>query len=147
MIRRARPSDALRVAALEEANLGPDAWPFGFVAKGVASEVPTTQWWVAEREGRLLGHAVVSVVADVAELQRISVVTDARRTGVAGELLGAVVAVSVAEGAERMLVEVREDNEGARAFYAAHGFAELDRRPRYYADGATAVVMERWLSA
>jgi ribosomal-protein-alanine N-acetyltransferase len=147
MIRRARPSDALRVAALEEANLGPDAWPFGFVAEGVAGSVPTTQWWVAEREGRLLGHAVVSVVADVAELQRISVVTDARRTGVAGELLGAVVAVSVAEGAERMLLEVREDNDGARAFYSAHGFTELDRRPDYYADGATAVVMERRLSA
>jgi [ribosomal protein S18]-alanine N-acetyltransferase len=143
MIRRARPADALRVAALEEANLGPDAWPFAFVAEGVAGEVPTTQWWVAEREGRLLGHAVVSVVADVAELQRISVVAAARRTGVGGDLLRAVLAVSAAEGAARVLLEVREDNEAARAFYAAHGFTELDRRPRYYADGATAVVLER----
>ena len=37
---------------------------------------------------------------------------------------------------------MREDNAGALAFYAATGFAEIARRPRYYRDGATAVVME-----
>ena len=43
--------------------------------------------------------------------------------------------------AERLLLEVREDNRGALAFYASQGFVEIDRRARYYADGATAVVM------
>jgi ribosomal-protein-alanine N-acetyltransferase len=41
---------------------------------------------------------------------------------------------------------VREANAGAIAFYAAHEFAEVDRRPRYYRDGTTAVVMLRSLS-
>ena len=50
------------------------------------------------------------------------------------------------EGAERMLLEVRVDNDDARAFYAANGYAEIARRPRYYADGAAAVVLERDLS-
>ena len=45
--------------------------------------------------------------------------------------------------AERLLLEVREDNGDALAFYDARGFRELARRPRYYRDGATAVVMER----
>ena len=31
------------------------------------------------------------------------------------------------------------------AFYAARGFVEVDRRPRYYRDGSTAVVMRRQL--
>ena len=44
-------------------------------------------------------------------------------------------------GADRLLLEVREDNAGALAFYAARGFVEIDRRPRYYRDGATAVVL------
>ena len=44
-------------------------------------------------------------------------------------------------GADRLLLEVREDNAGALAFYAARGFVEVDRRRRYYRDGATAVVM------
>jgi ribosomal-protein-alanine N-acetyltransferase len=85
---------------------------------------------------------VASVVADVAELQRISVDTGRRRAGLATRLLGAVEGVARGGGAERLLLEVREDNEGALAFYAARGFTEIARRRRYYADGATAVVLE-----
>ena len=47
-----------------------------------------------------------------------------------------------ADGAERVVLEVREDNAGALAFYSARGFTELARRLRYYRDGATAVVLE-----
>ena len=39
------------------------------------------------------------------------------------------------------VLEVREDNASALAFYAARGFTEVDRRPRYYRDGTTAVIM------
>ena len=53
---------------------------------------------------------------------------------------------ATAEGADRLLLEVRENNAGAIGFYAAHDFVEIDRRPRYYRDGATAVVMLRELS-
>jgi ribosomal-protein-alanine N-acetyltransferase len=42
-----------------------------------------------------------------------------------------------------LLLEVREDNVDALGFYAAHGFVEVDRRRRYYRDGATAVVLSR----
>ena len=94
---------------------------------------------MARLEGEVVGYCVVSVAADIAELQRIAVDPARRRTGVATLLLDAGVAVS--GEAERMLLEVREDNEGAQAFYGARGFAELDRRPRYYRDGAAAVVM------
>ena len=35
-----------------------------------------------------------------------------------------------------MLLEVSDDQRRrALAFYAAHGFVEIDRRPRYYRDG------------
>ena len=128
MIRRARPDDVPAVADLEDANLGPDAWPFGFVVAGVAGEVPTTTWWVAERDGAVVGHAVVSIVADVAELQRISVTPAHRRTGLAAGLLRAVEVQATTEGAERMLLEVRVDNDDARAFYAASGYCG-DRAP------------------
>ena len=42
-----------------------------------------------------------------------------------------------------MLLEVSAGNAGARAFYAAEGFVEIDRRRRYYRDGSDAVVMAR----
>ena len=42
---------------------------------------------------------------------------------------------------------MREDNRAACAFYAARGFREIDRRPRYYADGTTAVILSKELPA
>jgi ribosomal-protein-alanine N-acetyltransferase len=87
------------------------------------------------------GHAVLSCAGDIAELQRIAVTPVCRRRGLASALLAAVVELAAREGCDRLLLEVRFDNAGALAFYAARGFVEVDRRPRYYRDGATAVVM------
>jgi ribosomal-protein-alanine N-acetyltransferase len=101
---------------------------------------------VARSGDRLVGYAVASVVPDVVELQRIAVDPASRRSGVATALLEDVVDLAVAAGAVRILLEVREDNHGALAFYGGTGFRELDRRPRYYRDGSAAVVMQRLLS-
>lgn len=147
-VRAATPADLDAVAALEEECLGADAWSRGLVEAGLAGEVPTVVYLVAEADGPdspVVGHAVASIVADVAELQRIAVTPTARRGGHATALLDDVVARSRAAGAERLLLEVREDNAGALAFYAARGFVEVDRRRRYYRDGATAVVLRRGL--
>ena len=102
---------------------------------------------VAEEENRLVGHAVASLAGEIAELQRIAVAADHRRSGVASALLDEVLALATAGGADRVLLEVREDNADALGFYAARGFVEVDRRRRYYRDGATAVVLRRPLAA
>ena len=103
---------------------------------------------VAEDEGgnagggsSILGYAVASFAGDIAELQRIGVDAGSRRSGVASALLREVVRRAPGTGADRMLLEVRADNAGALAFYAARDFVEIDRRPRYYRDGTDAVVM------
>ncbi len=146
MIRPATPADGPAVADLELDNLGADAWPDSLVAAGVSGELPTVSYLVAEVDGVLVGHAVASVVADIAELQRIAVDAAHRRTGLATALLEGVLTLARAGGADRLLLEVREDNVGAIDFYAAAGFAEIDRRRRYYRDGATAVVLCRDVS-
>jgi [ribosomal protein S18]-alanine N-acetyltransferase len=143
-VRPATPEDLADVVALEADNLGVDAWSENLLAEGLAGRLPTIHYLVAEVDGAVLGHAVTSLAGDIAELQRIAVAPAARRAGVASELLEA--AVALAAGADRMLLEVREDNAGALAFYAARGFVEVDRRPRYYRDGSTAVVMRRSLA-
>lgn len=148
MIRAARPDDTAAVVALEQENLGADAWSEALVAAGVTGTVPTVHYLVAEddRTGAVVGHAVASVVVDVSELQRIAVTPAHRRQGLAGGLLTEVERLAGEGGAERMLLEVREDNAGALAFYISRGYAEIDRRRRYYRDGATAVVLERHLT-
>jgi ribosomal-protein-alanine N-acetyltransferase len=144
-VRPATLADADAIVRSETDNLGPDAWSRGLVEDGVAGRLPTVHYLVAEEEGRVVGHAVASVVADVAELQRIAVSADHRRRGLAGALLDEVVALAVRARADRILLEVREDNAAALGFYAVHGFTAVDRRRRYYRDGATAVVLQRSL--
>ncbi|MEP7737920.1 GNAT family N-acetyltransferase [Nocardioides sp. 31GB23] len=148
-VRAAGPDDLAALVSLEQRNLGADAWPPGLLQEGLEGRVPYATYLVAEMGSAagpvVAGHAVLSVVADIAELQRISVDPEHRRDGLATALLDAVVAAARAGGADRLLLEVREDNAGALSFYAARGFVEVDRRRRYYRDGATAVVLRRGL--
>jgi ribosomal-protein-alanine N-acetyltransferase len=146
VIRRAAAGDVDAIARLERDNLGDDAWSPALVEEGVSGALPTVRYLVAEDGDEVVGHAVVSVVADSSELQRIAVDAQRRRRGLATRLLEEVVGLARRQGADRLLLEVREDNTGGIAFYAARGFKEIDRRRRYYHDGATAVVLERYLS-
>jgi ribosomal-protein-alanine N-acetyltransferase len=140
-VRTAGPADVEAVARLEAECLGADAWSEGLVGEGIRGALPTVTYLVAESEGEIVGHAVTSAAGDIAELQRIAVDERHRRSGVATALLSGVVAAASSTEADRLLLEVREDNRGAIAFYADRGFVEIDRRPRYYADGTTAVVL------
>jgi ribosomal-protein-alanine N-acetyltransferase len=140
-VRTATISDVQAIARLEADCLGDDAWSEGLVREGVRGALPTVTYLVAESEGAVVGHAVTSSAGDIAELQRIAVDEHHRRTGVASALLAGVVDAAARTEADRLLLEVREDNRGALSFYADAGFVEIDRRPRYYADGTTAVVL------
>ena len=142
-VRLATEADLEAVAASEAEGFGADAWSPALVVEGLTGRLPTVTFLVAEDAGRVVGHAVVSLVDDVAELQRIAVAPDARRRGLASALLAEVLDLAGPAGAVRLLLEVREHNTAALAFYAAHGFTELARRPRYYRDGTAAVVLER----
>lgn len=142
-VRSAGVEDVAAVVALEQDCLGADAWSEGLVREGLLGRLPTVSYLVAEADGAVVGHAVVSVAGDIAELQRIAVTEPLRRQGIAARLVAAVVEAVRRTPADRLLLEVREDNRAALAFYAGQGFVEIDRRPRYYSDGTTAVVMRR----
>lgn len=162
MVRPGTVADVEAIAELETAAFPLDPWSPNLLEHAVAGSLPTVTLLVADgpsgpsspsspgspgspgnpgSPGSLAGYAVVSVVDVDAELQRIAVPEPLRRQGVARSLLGAVRAHAAALGAQRLLLEVREDNIAAQAFYARNGFAELGRRPRYYRDGAAALVL------
>lgn len=141
MIRPASVEDAASVVALEAATQGDDAWSENLVRDGITGGLPTISYLVVEDDGDVVGYAVASYAGDIAELQRIGVAEASRRRGHATALLDAIIKHAPSTGADRMLLEVRADNRGAIAFYGEHGFTEIDRRARYYRDGAEAVVM------
>jgi ribosomal protein S18 acetylase RimI-like enzyme len=135
ILRPATVEDVEAVAALEATVFGTDAWSSGSVRDELTGERRTA---VVACEPDVIGYAVTALAGDTTDLQRVAVATDHRRRGLAHALLAVVLAE---EG--RVLLEVSARNEGALAFYAAEGFAEIDRRPAYYRDGSDAVVMER----
>ncbi len=121
-----------------------------YLGEVVAGRLPTITVLVAEADdgsvGGVVGHAIVSTVYEIAELQRIAAASERRRQGIAGQLLAVVRRQAADDSAQRLLLEVREDNAAAIAFYQAAGFAEIDRRRRYYSDGTTAIVFQLTLS-
>lgn len=142
VIRPATTDDVPGLVALEGLLFGADAWSEAQVREeltGPGREVLVA----AEPDEGPIGYVVTLVVDEVADLQRIGVHPERQRQGLAAALLDAALASQ--RPASRMLLEVSERNEPALAFYARAGFAEIGRRPRYYRDGAAAVVMERVL--
>jgi ribosomal-protein-alanine N-acetyltransferase len=98
--------------------------------------VPHARWYVvAEEAGDVVGYAGLFNSADTADVQTLAVIPGRQRHGVGTALLAALVAEARRRGAHEMLLDVREDNAPALAFYARHGFERLSRRRGYYANG------------
>jgi ribosomal-protein-alanine acetyltransferase len=142
-IRAATGDDTAAVATLDRELFGPDGWSDAQVTEELIGAHRAA--WVAEDGDGVTGYVMTRTVGDVADLQRIAVRPDRRRAGLAHALLAAALERAQAERAQRMVLEVSAANAGALAFYAAEGFAGIDRRGRYYRDGTDAVVMAREL--
>jgi [ribosomal protein S18]-alanine N-acetyltransferase len=144
MIRPATLADLADLAALEELLFPDDMWSADQLTEELTA--PHRQGWVWE-DGSVLGYAITMTVGDLADLQRIGVHPARQRSGVAKALLTAAMEAAKVGRADRMLLEVSAANTAAVGFYAAAGFTEIDRRPRYYKDGSDAIVMRRSLAA
>jgi ribosomal-protein-alanine N-acetyltransferase len=149
MIRPATAADVPAIATLEAALFGADAWTAdqvveeltGFGAGLVAEGSEGTGSGGSAGETVVWGYVVTRTIDDVSDLQRIAVASAYQRQGLAGELLKAALTAARSAGAVRMLLEVAEGNDAGLRFYLGRGFAQIDRRPRYYRNGDAAIVM------
>ncbi len=137
-----RPFDAAYAASaavIEDSVMGEDAWS----AASIADELPRRDrtWWMAVRDGELVGYAGGMLVDGDMQLLKIAVVPEERRRGVARALLARVAEDAENLAATSMSLEVRASNEGARAFYEGAGFVCEGMRPRYYTGGEDAAIM------
>lgn len=83
----------------------------------------------------LCGFVLARHLPDEAEVLMLMVAPECRRQGLASRLMHAAIDHALAHGAQRMLLEVAETNQAARAFYAAQAWQEIGRRPNYYGAG------------
>jgi ribosomal-protein-alanine N-acetyltransferase len=126
--RRARPTDGTRLGRLQSLlpRQSPDLLDYGIAVGDVV---------VSTADGAVVGY-VLPVYGDGVHVAELVVDPNHRREGRAAALLDAV-CDSLAEGDEITLA-VAPDNEGARAFYRAYGFEEVERREEYF-DGDPAL--------
>ena len=97
---------------------------------------------VARAGGLVVGFAGLWMMVDEAHITTFSVHPDWRRQGIGRQLLLNLAELSIAIGARRMTLEVRESNQVAQALYRSFGFDVAGRRRAYYTDdGEDALVM------
>ena len=138
----ARLSECNALAALIAEVLPADAWSAPQLSGEIA--LPEGRVWVARVRGALAGFLVARRELDTLHVLLMGVAPKLRRTGIARQILGALLASE--RDLREAVLEVRESNLGAQAFYRALGFASAGRRPRHYTSGEAAVLMSRGLS-
>ena len=140
-VRPAVLDDAGSILQIESEAFGPDAWGLHAVTEELHTE--NRRIAVAQADERVIGWVAVSVLADVADLIRIAVASEARRQGTGAALLAWAVEQARIAGAERMILEVAATNAAAIGLYVADGFAEIARRSGYYGGKLDALVLQR----
>lgn len=139
-IRAAAKSDVAAIHRLEEAAF-PAPWRREFFESELHAEGRLNL--VATRNGKLVGYLFGMWFLDEMHINKIAVVEEERRRGVAAELMDRCFQFARSHGVKMMSLEVRKSNAGAQQFYKQLHFRAAYVRPKYYPDGEAAVVMTR----
>ena len=117
--------------ALEAAN-APAPWSEGVFRDELAAE---NRIYLAADEDGVVGFAGVMLVADEAHVTNLLVDPGWRRRGIALDVDEvAHRGCAVEAGGRHLTLEVRSQNEAARALYAGLGLAPVGVRKGYYGD-------------
>ena len=129
IFRKGTKEDIKQIAELEAKTFS-DAW----TEKSVMETFEQTQAFitVAELDGRFAGYCIIYYVMDEAEIARIAISEETRRRGIGKGLLDYTCKCCKERQIERVLLDVRESNEGAIAFYQKHGFQTDGIRKNFY---------------
>jgi ribosomal-protein-alanine acetyltransferase len=110
---------------------------------------PSAAWLVAERNGALLGYALLLLRrgAAVARLYSLAISGQARGQGVGSGLLERIEALAVQRDCTRLRLEVRIDNAVAIGLYERRGYRCFGRSAGFYEDGGDAWRYEKTIGA
>ena len=87
---------------------------------------------VLDRDGVIVGYAIMSIAAGEAHLLNICITEQLRKQGVGGRLLEHMMRLGRGASVERIYLEVRPSNKAAFCLYEAAGFEVLGVRENYY---------------
>ena len=104
----------------------------GWTADDIRAELDSEYGVCCVENG--VGYAIGRVSFDEAELHRIAVLPEKRRTGAGERLLREFLAACKDRGAEKVFLEVRSKNHPAAGLYEKCGFERIAVRKKYYGD-------------
>ena len=145
-------------AVLEiEKQLFPDPWNLAQFKEELAGVPKTRSYFVAELAAtqKVVGFAGLFCPgggAD-ADIQTISVSAQYQGNGIGQGLLDLLISVAIERNAPAVFLEVRAENEQARALYAKNGFTQISVRKNYYQNPqphnkrSDAIIMQKTLGA
>jgi len=145
-------------AVLEiEKQLFPDPWNLAQFKEELAGVPKTRSYFVAELAAtqKVVGFAGLfcpGVGAD-ADIQTISVSAQYQGNGIGQALLDLLINAAIERSAPAIFLEVRAENEQARALYAKNGFTQISVRKNYYQNArphnkrSDAIIMQKTLGA
>lgn len=123
-----------------------DAYPNGWSHRLFLSELDQVSsglrhYLVARRGRTVVGYAGMMFVPDEAHITNVAVAADARRQGIATQLLVRLADEAIRRDCPAWTLEVRASSSGAQALYRSFGFAPVGVRKRYYDNVEDAIVM------
>jgi ribosomal-protein-alanine N-acetyltransferase len=129
-----RWTDIGELAGLEAELFPHDAWSEPTWWAELAGR-PRRDYVVDEDGQGIAGYAGLDLAGEVADVMTIAVAPRAQGRGLGRRLLDHLVERARADGAQWLLLEVRDDNAPARRLYEHAGFEVLTTRRRYYHPG------------
>lgn len=129
IFRKIEEKDIGQIVRLEKETFS-DAWSETSIRETCAQSQAFIT--VTEVDGNIAGYCIIYYVLDEAEIARIAVDEHFRRQGIGHELLSYTFACCEEKKIERVLLDVRESNVSARAFYKKEGFSEDGIRKDFY---------------
>ena len=101
---------------------------------------------VVAKDGDLLaGFGIMQYYENGASLSLLAVSVEYRRRAVGTRIIVWLEQVAIYAGIFDIIVQLRERNAGAEAFYRQLAFEPMDRVERYYCNGESALVMSKHL--
>jgi len=118
-------------------------WRDAKIAKAIRD--PQVNVAVVGNERAVTAFGIMSYSEEDAHLLLFAVRRSSQRKGVGSALLIWLEAVARAAGAQRIRVEARAENVGARCFYSEHGYHERLLKKAMYDEKVDGVRLEKWL--
>lgn len=128
-IRMAKREELKEVAVLEK-EIFSDPWSEKALEETYAQE--SASIFVAVGDEKIAGYCIAYQVLDEAEIARIAVDREKQRNGIGKKLLEYLKNIFQNQGGKKILLDVRESNLAARAFYTKEGFLVDGIRKGFY---------------